>query len=262
MHPILFKVGSLTIYTYGLLVAIGILAGMKMALAGSKYRYISKDFTGRLFTGIIISGFIGARIFYVLLDFNSYYSNPLSIVKFWEGGLVFTGGVIGGTLWVIYAGLKYGVSIWGMGDILAPGLALGHGIGRIGCFSAGCCYGKPTDSFIGVIFNNPHCLASPLGVKLIPTQLISVGYMLIISYLLFKYLKSDKSPVAGVFSFYLILYGAFRITIEYFRGDFRGSEFMGWTSTQWAAAAAVIIGIYIIISKKKNFKKRSEKRRK
>ncbi|MDA3792895.1 MAG: prolipoprotein diacylglyceryl transferase [Elusimicrobia bacterium] len=257
MHPILFKIGSLTIYSYGVLVASGLLLGLKLASSGAKYRNISKDFIGNLVIGTVISGFIGARLFYVLLTFSRFYSDPVSIIRFWEGGLVFSGGLLGGAFWVIYSGIKYGVNIWSLGDILAPGLALGHGIGRIGCFFAGCCYGKPTSSVFGISFHDPHSLAFPLGVKLIPTQLISALYMALAAYLLYRYLKSSKSPVSGVLSFYFILYGSFRIVIEYLRGDFRGTEFAGWTLTQWVAAAAVIFGAYMIISKRQGESKKT-----
>ncbi|MEA3506031.1 MAG: prolipoprotein diacylglyceryl transferase [Elusimicrobiota bacterium] len=271
MHPILFKVGSFTLYTYGAMVALGLIAGYYLDLAGAKYRGFSREFIGKIIVGAIISGIIGARLFYVIIA-----PGPVNIFKIWEGGLVFSGGLVGGALWMIYAALRYRVSIWSLGDVLAPGLLLGQGIGRIGCFSAGCCYGKVTESAIGVVFSDPHSLAYPLGVPLIPTQLISSLYSVLAACVLFLCLKSEKSAtegsargategsargeVSGVFSLFLVLYGSFRIAIEYLRGDFRGPEFAGWTSTQWIAAAAVILGGCMLITRRKS-KKSSESRK-
>jgi phosphatidylglycerol:prolipoprotein diacylglycerol transferase len=246
MYPKLFSIGNITIHTYGLFVAIGFLAGIYLAEKLASYRSLSRDFVSYIVTGCLITGLIGARLVYVLISLEEYSGDILRIFMFWEGGLVFWGGILGGAAWVVYAALKMGYNVWSVGDVLAPGIALGHAIGRIGCFFAGCCYGKPTDLWCGIGFGHPETLAQPIGVQLHPTQLYSSIFLFLLSFILYRKLKSKKSRSASVFALYLIIFGIFRIIIENFRGDYRGLPFIGITPTQWIAIAGIILGIFLI----------------
>lgn len=199
-------------------------------------------------------GLVGARIAYVLISMPEYLDSPVRIFAFWEGGLVFWGGFIGAGIWVAFSCSKYGFNIWSTADVLAPGIALGHSLGRIGCFFAGCCYGKPTDSVLGIKFTHIDSLARPLGIPLEPTQLYSSAYLFILAGILYLRLKSERSRPYSVFSIYLLSYSTFRILIEFLRGDYRGKVVAGFTPTQWIAFLGVILGA-ILFSASYRYKK-------
>lgn len=251
MYPKLLSIGNITIYTYGLFVALGVLAGFNMALKLAGYRSLTKNFMNYLMTGGVIAGIIGARIAYILIAFENYTGDILRVFMFWEGGLVFWGGLIGGAVWVMYACSKWSINIGGVSDVLAPALAFGHTIGRIGCFFAGCCYGRQTDSWLGVSFTHPESLAMPLGIALHPTQLYESFLLFILSGVLYVKLKSPKSKPAAVFGVYLLFYGVIRIVVEYFRGDFRGGLMVGITPTQWIAVLGILLGSFLIFKPKR-----------
>ncbi len=244
MYPELFSIWGITVYTYGLFVAAGIITGLHLTLKLVKYRSLQKDFINYLFVGIVIFGFLGARAAYVLIAFEEYAGNLYRIFMFWEGGLVFFGGLIGGVVWVVFSSWRMGLNIWSVCDVFAPGIALGHAIGRIGCFFAGCCYGKPAK--IGIAFTNSESLARPLGVPLHPTQLYSSVFLFILSGILYLKLKSGRSLKSSVFGLYVLCYSIFRIFIEFLRGDFRGELIAGFTPTQWIAFLGVALGVYLI----------------
>lgn len=181
-----------------------------------------------IFFTILISAIAGARILYVLINLNDYRDNILDIFKIWNGGLVFFGGFIGGTLGsIIFLRIKK-MDIWKTADVLAPGLALGHAVGRFGCLFAGCCYGRPCSLPIALTFTNPDSLA-PLNIPLHPTQV----YMIVSNFILFLILlaiQRRKRFNGMVFLSYIMLYSLFRSIIEFFRGDFRGNFFFDFLS--------------------------------
>lgn len=258
MYPELFSINSWTLHSYGLLLALGILLGYWVSRNVAKYRVIgggisaSKKFINYIFTGTVICAMIGARLAYVALSPGEYISAPYKILFFWEGGLVFFGGLAGGLVWVIYSASKWKVNLWKVADVLSVGLAVGLAIGRIGCFLAGCCYGKPTEIFIGVTFSHPAALC-PTGIPLHPTQLYSSLFMFILAGVLYlKIKKSESHTHAGsVFALYLIGHGLFRVGIEFLRGDFRGGVVVGLTLTQWFAIIMVIVGMWMVFYRNK-----------
>src|SRR5579864_9007570 len=175
MHPILFQIGPLTLRTYGALIALAFLAAIRMAKWGVRLRGIPEAFLMDLSIILVFGGLIGARLFYVLLNFSYYLEHPLESLKVWEGGLVFYGGfLVASAAGIFYVRTKkYSVGV--VADCLAPALAVGQAVGRLGCFFAGCCYGKPTSAPWAVTFKDPASLA-PLGVDLHPTQIYeSIG---------------------------------------------------------------------------------------
>ena len=144
MCPILFQFGGFTVYAYGSILALGFMAGMILILLMARREGISLDRVIELFCLSIFSALLGARGLHVLLDLRPYLEDPSRIFKVWEGGLVFYGGLI----LAIGAGLGYmkwhRLPVWKMADLFAPAIALGLFFARIGCFMAGCCYGKET----------------------------------------------------------------------------------------------------------------------
>ncbi|PIE75218.1 MAG: prolipoprotein diacylglyceryl transferase [Deltaproteobacteria bacterium] len=249
MHPVFFHFEPLniTIHTYGVMAAAGFFLAIMTASFFAEKEGIKKDFILDLSTYIIISAIIGARVFYLFVDPSYFFAHPIEIFKIWKGGLVFYGGFIFAAFTaLIFIKLK-GLPLGKISDIAAPSLAIGHAVGRIGCFFAGCCYGRPTDLPIGIIFKDEHSLA-PLNACLHPTQLYSVisNFLIFIIMVIFFRLKKRDGDV---FLLYLFLYGISRTIIEYFRGDNRGELFFGILSLSQfigitASSAALLIFIF------------------
>jgi phosphatidylglycerol:prolipoprotein diacylglycerol transferase len=223
MHPILLDLGSIKLYTYGLFLALGFMAAVWFSKRNAKFYNTTDQVISDLFLVILLSAIVGARFLYVLINFETFSNNPLEIFKIWNGGLVFFGGFIAAVgACLILLKLKK-LPIAKTADIIAPGIALGHSIGRFGCLFAGCCYGRACDLPFAIKFTNPDGLA-PLNVYLHPTQI----YMVISNFLLFlvlMWLQKRKKFHGMVFLVYIMLYSAFRSGIEFFRGDFRGDFF-------------------------------------
>mgnify|MGYP001609334928 CR=1 FL=1 len=240
MHPTLFKIGFLEIHTYGVFVALGFFVGFKMLLFYGKKSSFSPALIETLTFWVFIFSLIGARLFYVLISWQEFASNPLDIFKIWQGGLVFWGGFLAGALTVIIFSIKNKMPLWKLADVFAPALAIGHALGRIGCFFAGCCYGKNTDSFLGVVFPE-NCLA-PTGIKLIPTQILS-SILLFILFLILVIFWKRKKFNGQIFLIYTVFFSVGRFFMEFLRGDFRGNLILGITPTQIVSVLIFIISI-------------------
>ncbi|MFA5780136.1 MAG: prolipoprotein diacylglyceryl transferase [Elusimicrobiota bacterium] len=242
MHPTLFKIGFLEIHTYGVFVALGFFVGFKMLLFYGKKSSFSPALIETLTFWVFIFSLIGARLFYVLISWQEFAGNPSDIFKIWQGGLVFWGGFLGGAITGIIFSIKNKMPLWKLADVFAPALAIGHALGRIGCFFAGCCYGKKTDSFLGVVFPE-NCLA-PTGVKLIPAQLLSSGLLSILFLILVIFWKRKKFD-GQIFLIYSVLFSVGRFFIEFLRGDFRGNLILGITPTQIISVTIFIVSIIV-----------------
>lgn len=218
MYPLLFKIGPITLYTYGLTMVVAFLAAISLIYHEAKAQGLETAKLADLGFFVIISGIIGARILYILMNPTEYFTHPLKIFKVWEGGLIFYGGILGAMVITIFLLKRYRYPFWQMMDILAPALVLAQGIGRIGCFMAGCCYGRSACLPWAVTFNNPNTLA-PIGISVHPTQLYhSFANLTIFSILIFI-LKKKRHFTGQVFCLYLCLYPVGRTLVEFFRGD-------------------------------------------
>ena len=182
-----------------------------------------------------------------MVEWEWFLSNPLSVILS-RSGFVFYGGIISGILTVLILAKKYKINLLKSGDIAALGIPLGHALGRIGCFCYGCCYGKPTDSSWGILFPQ-ESPAGLLGVKVIPTQLISALFLFLIFFLLLI-LKRYKRFDGQTLLFYGIGYGIFRFIIEFYRGDLRG-EIFSLSTSQFAALIVIIISIFFFFRLKR-----------
>ncbi|MCD4719435.1 MAG: prolipoprotein diacylglyceryl transferase [Desulfobacula sp.] len=247
MYPILLHIGSFNLYTYGLFVALGFMTAIWVSNIMAKSHGIPPETITDIFFVILLSALLGARLLYVLINFDGFKNNLLDIFKIWNGGLVFFGGFIAAVLsTAIYLKLK-NLNIWKTADILAPGVALGHAVGRIGCFFAGCCYGKECDLPIAVKFTHPETLA-PIGVYLHPTQIYSVFSNLVLFFILL-WIQKRKSFNGMVFLSYIMLYSLFRSIIEFFRGDFRGDFFFEFISLSQGIGMMVSLIAFILLIK-------------
>jgi phosphatidylglycerol:prolipoprotein diacylglycerol transferase len=243
MYPVLLRFGPLTIHTYGLLLAVGFLIGMGIALRQAKKEGIPSDKILDLGFYILLAAIVGSRLFFILINLGHYIQNPLDIFKIWEGGLVFYGGVILAIPTVIWYVKKNRLGIWNTADIFSPSIAVGHAFGRLGCFAAGCCYGKTAESLPwGVIFTDPECLA-PTNILLHPTQLYeSAGEF--INFLLLVAIRKNKAFNGQIFMTYLLLYSVLRFIIEIFRGDAaRGFLISGISVSQGISILMFLVGV-------------------
>jgi phosphatidylglycerol:prolipoprotein diacylglycerol transferase len=246
MFPILFHLGPLTIRTYGAMVALAFLASLQAARAIAHKHKIGEAFLLDLTAILIVSGLLGARILYILVNLSYFRDHPWESFKVWEGGLVFYGGFLLAAIVGIVFTRYRGYAVDEIADILAPALALGQGIGRWGCFFAGCCYGKPTPLPWGVKFKDPASLA-PLGVQLHPVQIYeSVGDLLIAA-LLWLILSRRKETHGDIFWLYVLLYGVLRFAMETLRGDDRGPLHGGLAPSQIIALIAILISGSILL---------------
>jgi phosphatidylglycerol:prolipoprotein diacylglycerol transferase len=237
MFPDLFSIGPFAIHTYGIFVALGFVTGILVTIKLGKSRgFPAQQVTDMAFI-MIVWAIVGSRAMYVLINLSYYISRPLEIMKIWEGGLVFSGGVLAVAPVMAWYLRRHHLSFWKVGDLWAPAIALGQGIGRLGCFMAGCCYGKPTDLPWGVVFNAPNTLA-PRGIPLHPTQIYDVLAGTII-FLVLLAIASRKKFQGQVFVWFLILHSTSRLLVERFRGDDRGM--IPWTEMTATQLLAVLI---------------------
>ena len=252
MYPDLFSIGPLTIHTYGLFVGAGFIVGILVTILIGKTQGIGSQQILDMGFLIILWAIIGSRIGYILFNISYYLTNPLDIIKLWQGGLVFSGGMIAVIIAMSLYIRRHNLSFLQVGDLWTPAAAIGQSIGRIGCFMAGCCYGRPTEMSWGVIFANPNSLA-PLNTPLHPTQLYSFLSGLII-FLILMVLHAKKKFEGQVFLWFLILHSTSRILIERFRGDARGSIFGSDMSiTQFVAILILIASVVsLLLLKSKN----------
>lgn len=250
MHPILIQIGPISLYTYGLFVALGFLVGMM--LAQREARRLGRDPNKILDVGfyLLIAALVGARLFYVLVNPNIFLEDPFEVVRIWNGGLVFYGGFIGALLAAIICVRRKGLSFWQTADIFTPSLSIGHVLGRIGCFFAGCCYGRSCELPWAVTFTHPESLA-PHGISLHPTQLYAVvGNFLI--FIIVWIFRGKKQYDGQLFWGYVFIYGLMRTVIEIFRGDDRGQFFLQTLSvSQFIGIGLAIVSVLMLLHLRK-----------
>ncbi len=247
MHPILFKFGSIVIHTYGFFIALGaLLGGIFMWQQGKKRYQMSFDQANTLFVLLIIGGVVGGKFFLIFENPSFYLSHPAELLT--KNGFVFYGSLLTDIPLMLWFFQKNKLPILGMLDVMAMVTCIVHGFGRMGCFNAGCCYGKPTQSIFGVVFTDPTCSAEPLNVPLHPTQLYEGLFIFGILGLLFL-LDRKKKFEGQVFLIYLMLYAVGRSVVEIFRGDIdRGFVWKGVISnSQLISLIIIIVSFYFYV---------------
>jgi phosphatidylglycerol:prolipoprotein diacylglycerol transferase len=235
MHPILLKIGPITIYSYGVMIALGIITGLFLARRQARKEGIDPDKIIDITFYLLITALIGARLLFVLMNFKGYIADPLAIFKIWEGGLVFYGGLVPAVVVGIWYIKRLGLPLWQVADILAPSLAIGHAMGRIGCFLAGCCYGAFCDLPWAITFTDSQSLA-PQGIPLHPVQLYS-SIALFALFIFLVLLRQKKTFQGELFWTYILCYASGRFLLEFLRADMRGGLLAGVLSP------AQVIGI-------------------
>ena len=233
MHPRLLELpwsiphfGTITVYTYGVLLAAAYLLGLQLALKRAKARQLDSTRVMDLGIYIIISALVGAKLLLLFTDFQTFKNNPAELLNLLREGGVFYGGLILAVTVALWYIRRVGLPLWTTCDVFAPGIALGSIIGRFGCFFAGCCFGKQTSVPWAVTFTDPFAAANvgtPLSVPLHPTQLYEAGANVLILIFLLATERYGRKFAGRTFWLYMLLYAVSRYIIEFYRGDQRGA---------------------------------------
>ncbi len=223
MHQILFRIppfhwgthswGGFAVYSYGLMLSIAFAVSLWITVLRGKARGVSTEASTDLAVAVIIAGVIGSRLLFVLEEWNDYSGNAWSIFNIREGGLSLHGGLILGLLVGWWVARRHKIDFWKGADILAPGIAIGMGIGRIGCFLNGCCVGIPTTLPWGVVFKDSPLYFGPRH----PTQLYEMILDFLIAGVLMLGFKNSRPGTT--FLWFCILTGISRFGIEFLRAD-------------------------------------------
>lgn len=248
MFPRLLTLGDFfTLHTYGLLVALAFLVGINTAGRYAPRIGASSDIVWNLGIYIALAGLLGGKVLLLLSEWSHYSTHPGEIFSsttlgaggYWHGGLLLA---IATGAWFSW---RHQLSFASLGDVCAPGIALGHAFGRLGCFSAGCCWGKPANVAWAVTFTDPYSnqvVGVPLGLALHPTQLYEAAAEAII-FTLLVVLWRRRTFSGQIFAAYLMLYGLARFIIEFWRGDPRGGFlFSGALSFPQTVSVLLFVG--------------------
>ena len=232
-----FQAFGLTIPMYGVMSAVGMLAAFVLLGLTRKHTRFSEDQALSAAIWAIVAGFIGAKVLYWLVEIDQIIADPSYLIHTLREGFVFYGALIGGLAGVAIYSLIRKLPFFSLTDYFIPALVIGHAFGRIGCVFAGCCYGMECESPISIVF--PAGSAAPAGIPLLPTQIMeSVFLFLLCAFLVWRLAK--QKPFGTVSGWYMVLYGAWRFGIEFFRSDDRGA--VGVLSTSQFISIFVLLG--------------------
>jgi len=254
MYPVLLNLGFATIKSYGFFIAIGFLCALRVVKVLAPRSGLPENQMLDLSFYTLLVGLLGARIFFIFDSFNHFRLYPLEIFQVWKGGLSFLGGPLLCTPFLIGYARRKRLPIWKILDIMAPALAIGHCFGRIGCFLAGCCYGKFTNLPIGVKLSSEFVDSSVRGVPIHPVQLYESAGLFILFLFLNKLFRMKKFD-GQVGLTYAFLYPLFRIGLEYFRGDPYEGFLTHWFSVRQTFYLACIVATIIAFYLRWNFLK-------
>ena len=247
--PEIFGVGPLTIYTYGVLLAAAYLLGLQLAIVRARKAGLDSGRMLDLGVYIVIAALVGAKILLLFVNFDYFRNNPEEVLVLARSGGVFYGGLIMATLVAFWYIRRHKLPFWTTCDMFAPGIALGHVIGRVGCLMAGCCYGRPASVPWAITFTDPFAAANvgtPLNVPLHPTQLYEAGAeLLILVFLLVTERKGRPFP-GRTFWGYMFLYAVSRFIVEFYRADERGF-IMGLSTSQFISVVLAPMSLAMLV---------------
>ena len=249
MHPILFHIGSWPVYSYGVLLALAYLVALQLAVVRARRRGLDGTKVMDLGIYLIIAALVGAKLMLVVVDFDYFWAQPRELLSLVRAGGVFYGGLLAALGVAILLVRRYDLRIWTVADLFAPGIALGHVVGRLGCLMAGCCFGTPTSVPWAITFTNPLAsvnVGTPLGIPLHPTQLYDAGAELLILVFLLASERRGRPFEGRTFWLYMLLYGISRFIVEFFRGDDRG-VILGVSTSQFVSILVVPLAIAMLI---------------
>ena len=253
MLPKLFTIGSFSLPTYGVLVAIAFLAALWLIGRLAKREHLDRDTVINLGVYCALAGIIGAKVLMIALD-PSYRAHPSEIFSLatLQSAGIFYGGFIAALFMAYFYMRRMKLPVLRTADIFAPGVALGHAIGRLGCFAAGCCWGRPSHLPWAVTFTSPDAqsVGVPLGISLHPTQLYESFAEFLIAVILY-WLASRPHKSGSVIGLYLVLYGIARLIVEFFRAHDESNPLgLNLSLEQWISLVLALLGIYLILGRK------------
>ena len=251
MYNDLFSIGPFTVHTYGLMIALGIIAAYALAERRAKKKGLDSEKTIDLVIWCVIFGFAGSKVLYWITILPQIIKNPRIMIDSFGEGWVIYGGILGGILGAYLFCRKNKLDTWKYFDLAMPSVALAQAIGRLGCFFAGCCYGIETKSKFGITFS--HSDFAPNGVNLVPTELLSSAF----DFLLFLALLGvdrKKKADGQVTAAYLIIYSIGRFIIEFYRGDLIRGTVGSLSTSQFISIFILIAGVimFVVRGKKKD----------
>jgi phosphatidylglycerol:prolipoprotein diacylglycerol transferase len=250
MYPRLLELGPFTVYSYGVLLAAAYLLALYLTVRRARARGIDGDRVLDLGIYVIVSALLGAKLLLLIVDFDQFRRNPAELWTLARSGGVFYGGLVVATIVGIWYARKHRLPMWPTADAIAPGIALGHVVGRFGCVLAGCCWGKPTELPWGITFSDMFAAANvgtPLHVALHPTQLYDAGANLLILIALLATERRGRVFPGRTFWSYMLAYAVSRFAIEFFRGDPRGMLGTLATSQVIALALAPLAIVMLVV---------------
>jgi phosphatidylglycerol:prolipoprotein diacylglycerol transferase len=250
------KLGQTELFvpTYGLLFASGALLAWYWFVRRGRELGLPEDQLFNLSFYTLLAGILGAKLTLVLVDWDLYVEHPRLLLGTLRSAGVVIGGIIGGSIaFTVYA-RRNGMPLFRLGDAIAAPLALAQSMGRLGCFSAGCCWGKPAEagSAFGIVFTNPNAASQtgvPLGVALLPTQMMHMVSNLLLALLLTWLWRRRVEPPGTVFWIYVLLYSLSRGLIEFWRGDTQRGLYFGETvsTSQLFALGGIVLAIGMMV---------------
>jgi len=260
MHPRLFtlpafdlfghNVGPLALPTYGILLVLGMLAGLWVVTRQARKAGLVPEVITDMAVYAIIAGLIGAKVLLLIVEWPYYSRNPRDLLSLFQSGGVFYGGLLGAIPVAFWYARRHQLDGWKTADVLAPGVVLGQAVGRLGCFMAGCCYGKPADVPWAVTFRDLYAnrnVGTPLDTPLHPTQIYeSLACFLIFAFLL--WMAPRKKFHGQVVLAYVFLYAVARFIVEMYRGDaVRGFVLGGRLSTSQFIAVIMAVAAALVL---------------
>jgi phosphatidylglycerol---prolipoprotein diacylglyceryl transferase len=249
MHPILIHTPWLDIHTYGVLVAMGFLVGLAVAARNARFQGLNPELISDLGVWLVIGGMAGGKLFHVVFFWNDFIAGWREEgIRSLREGFVFYGGFIGASVaGLVYTRIKQ-IEFWKVADCCAPGVAIGHAFGRMGCFFNGCCYGKPCSFPWAVRFPPPHQIA---GIPVHPTEIYeALGNVLIFLGLTANFRR--KKFDGQIWWWYVLSYGVLRFCVEFFRGDYETYYFGIFTFGHVVATIMIVVaGAALILCRSK-----------
>jgi len=244
LHPILFRIGPVNIYSFGLMLSLGFALAVLVSFLNAKRHGVDRWVVVDMALWLFLAGLLGSRLVYVVMNWDDYAGGPLwRVFATWEGGVSFFGAIAGGFLAVAVFARRHRLSLARIADTVAPGLALAAAVGRIGCALNGCCYGLPTAGFWGVFTRFAPGLRHP-------TQLYeSAAYFVTFGFLLWWQGRRERAP-GQVFTMFVLCYLAGRFLVEFFR---EGQRLYPWLTVTQAAAlvvAAAALAAYVHLGRR------------
>ncbi len=251
MRPILLTIAGFPIRSYGLFIAVGILAGLWLAVTVARrrnrpYAALIWDFA----LTAMLSGIVGARLWEVAFTWDYYGQHLVEIPMLWHGGLSIQGAIVGGLIAAIWFARKHHIPLWDFLDTLTPGVLLGQAIGRLfACFLNGDAYGKPTGSWFGVIYQPDTAAYQVFGAqRLWPAEVFEGLWDLAVMAFALRLLLRREQPAQGrVVLWYLVLYSLGRFSLEFLRADslgFFGTGLKAAQVTSLLIAAVALVVLY------------------